>query len=153
MSEYQRTTRECSLESLSPVLGTAVRHYSHTHELGNLLETALFCGETTATKQKRGFFGRKTETTLTGFLLAPPWLIWAVSKNNEPPAVLAVRLRDIQVQDYEQSEMYKLVPDAGIDISGLRTDAEAVGTAFIGLGPEPAAQKFRELLHQAVKNA
>jgi hypothetical protein len=153
MSEYQRTTRECSLDSLNPALRTAVHQYCTTHELSVTLDDPLFCGETTSTKQKKGLFGRKTEPSLTGFLLAPPWLIWAVGQNNEPPAVLAARLREIQVQDYEQSALYQLMPDSGVNITGLRTVAEDVGSAFIGLGPEPAAQKFRERLRQALAEA
>lgn len=86
MSDYQRTTRECNLDSLSPALATAVRHYSTTHARNIALDDPLFCGETTATRQKKGLFGRKTEISLTGIVLAPPWLIWAVSQENEPPA-------------------------------------------------------------------
>lgn len=153
MSKYQRTTRECSLDSLNPALRTAVDQYCTTYELSVTLDDPLFCGETTSTKQKKGLFGRKTETSLTGFLLTPPWLIWVVGQENERPAVQVARLRDIQVQEYEQSALYKLMPDSGVSITGLRTDTEDVGSAFIGLGPEPAAQKFRERLRQALAEA
>jgi hypothetical protein len=62
-------------------------------------------------------------------------------------------LSDIQVQDYENSGMYKMISDAGLNISGLRTDAVDLGTAFIGLGPEPAAQKFRAMLKDVLARA
>lgn len=153
MSDYQRSTRECTLDSMNPALATAVRQHIAAHQLGSVLGSTQFCGETTSTRQKKGLFGRKTETSHTGFLLAPPWLIWATVKEGEPAAILAARLRDIQVQDYERSEMVKLVPDSGVNITGLRQSDAGVGTAFIGLGPEPAAQKFRELLRQAVNQA
>ncbi len=153
MSEYQRSTRECTLDTMNPALATAVRQHIETHQLGTVLTNALFCGETTSTRQKKGLFGRKSETIHTGFLLAPPWLIWATAKEGETAAVLAARLRDIQVQDYQRSEMYKLMPDSGLNITGLRQSDEGVGTAFIGLGPEPAGQMFRERLRQAVDQA
>jgi len=153
MSDYQRSTRECTLDSMNPALETAVHQYIETHQLGSVLSHTQFCGETTSTRQKKGLFGRKSESSHTGFWLAPPWLIWATAKEGEATAVLAARLRDIQVQDYERSEMVKLVPDSGINITGLRQGDEGVGTAFIGLGPEPAAQTFRERLRQAVDQA
>jgi hypothetical protein len=46
--------------------------------------------------------------------------------------------------------MNKLVQDTGVNISGLRTDAVDLGSAFIGLGPEPAAQKFRTMLREEI---
>jgi hypothetical protein len=57
------------------------------------------------------------------------------------------------VQDYEKSEMYKLMQDTGLNISGLRTDAVDLGSTFIGLGPEPAAHKLRTLLKEALATA
>lgn len=50
----------------------------------------------------------------------------------------------------EKYEMHKLVQDTGLNISGLRTDAVNLGSVFIGLGPEPAAQKFRDILKDAI---
>ena len=47
--------------------------------------------------------------------------------------------------------MYKLMPDEGINITGRYTDVTQQGMSFIGLGSEPAAQKFRQALHEAVQ--
>lgn len=149
MGDYLRTTRECTLDSLDPVLATAVRAHIEKYELDNAAESVLMCCETTSTRQKKGLFGGKTEVILTGIVLTPQWLIWATGKTNEIPGVLSARLREIRVQDYVQSDLYKLVQDSGLNISGLRTDAGNAGTAFIGLGPEPAAQKLRLALKEA----
>jgi hypothetical protein len=153
MGEYLRVTRESTFNDLNPALVSAIRAHIEKYELGNLETSALICCETTSTKQKKGLFGGKAETILTGAILTPQWLIWAAGKENESPSVLSARLRDIQVQDYEKSEMYKLMQDTGLNISGLRTDAVDLGSTFIGLGPEPAAQKLRTLLKEALAKA
>ncbi len=150
MGNYHRSTRQCTLEGMSPALVTAIRAHIAKHELGDAEKSALMCCETVSTKQKKGLLGGKPEMILMGVLLTPQWLIWAAGKESETPGVLSARLRDIRAQDYEKSEMYKLMPDSGINISGIRTDAVDLGSAFIGLGPEPAAQEFRAALKGAL---
>jgi hypothetical protein len=153
MGEYLRTTRECTLGSLSSRLATAIRTHIEHNELGNVAHSALICCETISTKKKKGFFAAKPEVIMAGVLLTPQWLILATGKENETPGVISARLGDIQVQDYEKSDQYKLVEDSGVDVSGLRTGAPDSGSIFIGLGPEPAAQKFRTLLREAMAKA
>jgi hypothetical protein len=152
MGDYVRATRECALDGLRPELAAAIRKYAEKHDLGNLEADILICCETTSTKKKRGLFGGKPEVILTGMLVTSKWLIWAAGKENESPGVLAAKLRDIQAQDYEKSDFYKLIPDTGLNIDGLRVAAGS-GSAFIGLGPEPAGQKFREVLIEALQKA
>jgi len=152
MSDYHRVTRECALNGMQPALVTAVRDYIEKHHLADVETAVLFCGETISTREKKKLFGKKVEETFTGIILTPRWLIWATQQDNNPPAVLAAQLRTIQVEDYEQSAMHKLVQDSGINVSGLPT-THGVGTAFIGLGTESAARKFREILKAAVGTA
>ena len=153
MSDYIRSTRECAFGGLSPVLAAAIRSHMEKHALGNLEAAALSCFETTSTKQKKGLFGSKTEVILTGMLLTPQWLVWAAGKDNEVPGVLSARLRDVQISDYEKSDSYKLIQDCGLDISGLHRDGPELASSFIGLGPEPAAAKFRTMLREAQAKA
>jgi hypothetical protein len=153
MGDYLRTTRESTLNNLNPVLVATIRAHIEKYELGDIDSSALICCETTSTKQKKGLFGGKAEIVLTDVILTPQWLIWAMRKDNESPSVLSARLRDIQVQDYEKSEMYKLMQDTGLNISGLRTDAVDLGSTFIGLGSEPAAQRFRTILKETLAKA
>lgn len=154
MAEYHRTTREAVLSGLNPALLAAITAHVEKYELGDIRSSALLCCETTSVKQKKsGLFGGKTETILSAVVLTPQWLIWAARKENEPPSVLAAKLRDIQVQDYEKSELFSLIQDTGINISGLRSDSVEVGSTFIGLGAQPAAQKFRALLKEAITKA
>ena len=152
MSDYHRSTRAGALASLSPAWAAALREYAARYQLGDLNAPGVACWETVSTKKKKGLFG-KPEVIVTGIVLAPPMLLWAAGKEGEKPAVLSARLRDIQAQDYEQSSMHKLRADTGLNINGLRTDTPTAGTAFIGLGPEPAARQFREALAEAMRQA
>jgi len=153
MGDYTRTTRECTLETLNPGLAIAVRSYAEKHELPDLLQTILICCETASTKKKKGLFGGKTELILTGMLVTPRWLIWATARENEPPGVIASRLSEIRVQDYEKSDFYKMIPDSGLNIDNLATGTSEHGSTFLGLGGEPAAEKFRSTLREAQQKA
>jgi hypothetical protein len=152
MGDYLRATRECTLDSLHPRLAAAIREHVEKYELGDIEASALMCCETTSTKKKKGLLRRKTEVILTGVIFSPQWLIWASGKQDEAPGVLSARLHDVRVQDYEESEMYNMIQDTGLNVFGLRTK-DGPGSAFIGLGPEPAAQKFRAALKDAVAKA
>jgi hypothetical protein len=153
MGDYNRSTRNCTLETMTPALAEALRAHAAQYQLGSLDAPGIACWETTSTKTKKGLFGGKPEVVLTGLVLAPPMLLWATGKAGHKPAVLSARLRDVQVQDYEQSSMYRLVQDSGVNLNGLKTDAPEASSAFIGLGPEPAAQQFRQALAEAVRRA
>jgi hypothetical protein len=150
MGDYLRSTRECTLDSMRPALAAAIRAHVERHQLGDVLESAVACCETTSTKTKKGLFGGKAEVILTGVVLTPQWLIWASGKEHEEPGVLSGRLRDIRVEDYEKSDLYKMVQDTGLHVLGLRTGAAELASAFIGFGPEPAAQQFRAALKDAL---
>ena len=152
-SDYDRATRACTLETMTPALAEALRAHAAQHQLGDLAAAGAACWETASTKKKKGLFGGKAEVVLTGIVLAPPMLLWAAGKPDQKPAVLSARLRDIQVQDYAQSSMYKLVADSGVNLNGLKTDTPQASSAFIGLGTEPAAQQFRQALAEAVAAA
>ncbi len=150
MGDYTRVTRECTLAGLRPEWTAAIRKYIEKHELGDLEADILICCETTSTKKKKGFFGGNPEVILTGMLVTSKWLVWATGMENESIGVLAAKLRDIQAQDYEKSDFYRLMPDTGLNINGLLV-AEGSGSAFIGLGPEAAGQKFCAVLRDALE--
>ena len=152
MGEYRRVTHECTLDSMRPALAAAIRAYVEKHDLADVAAVALMCCETVSTRQKKRLFGSRTEVMLMGILLTPQWLIWAVGKEDEAPGVLATRLRDIRVEDYEKTTLYEMMADTGVNINGLLT-GKGVGSAFIGLGAEPAAQRFRKMLKEAVAQA
>lgn len=153
MSDYQRTTRECTLTTIHPGLAAAIRTHLEKHGLEGILSTVVAGIETVSTKQKKGLFGGKSEAVRTAVLLTSDWLVCASLKDNDRPGVFSARLGELQVQDYEKSDLYRLAPDTGVDISGLRSDETGTGSYFLGLGPEPAAQSFRAGLKDAVARA
>ena len=147
MGEYQRTTRECSMDSMSPLLSSAIRDHIERYELNEVYDSILICCETTSTKEKKQFFRRKTVVERIGLVLTPHWLIRAGSQNDELAGVFSGRLHDLRVEDYEKTTMYERIPDTGIIVSGFHSMSDDA-TLFLGFGPEKVAQNFRDLLRE-----
>jgi hypothetical protein len=153
MGDYQRTTRTCTIESMTKSLSTELIKFIEKNELDIDTATPLICIETTSTKLKKKLFSNKPEVIQAGILLNPKWLLLVVSNENGKLGVAEMPLREIQATDYEKSDFYKLIPDNGVTITGLRTGDAGSGSIFIGLGPEEAAQEFRSQLKNAIANA
>jgi hypothetical protein len=47
--------------------------------------------------------------------------------------------------------MYRVKPDSGMNITGRYTDVTRQGQSFIGLGSDPAGEKFRQVLQHAIQ--
>ena len=152
MGDYHRVTRECTLDSMRPKLAAAIRAHIERYDLEDVLASAVMICETISTKEKKKLFGRKTEVEIAGTILTPKWLIYAGGKENETLGVLSARLQNLRVEDYEKTSMYKMMQDTGLSVFGFQT-ANGLGSVFIGLGSEPAAQKFRTMLNDAIAKA
>jgi hypothetical protein len=151
MSDYNRTTRECSVSQLHPELRRAIQSYFQDHELGDLEAETLMCCETISTKRD---FGRLApllkgvgDTTIhMGMLLTSQWLIW-VRRGDQSGIVLnAANLKEIQVRTY----LSILTRDAGLEISGYIRDSKCRVRGYIGMGAELAAQKFCGEVQKAI---
>ena len=66
---------------------------------------------------------------------------------------MSALLRNIYVQDFENTAMYRVNPDSGINIYARYTDVTKQGQSFIGLGTDPAGEKFRLALQHAIQKA
>jgi len=152
MSDWKRTTKEAAFEGLRPELVAAIKSHIEQYNLGDILSGVLMCIQTDSEKIKKGLFGG-TEIVYTGAVITPRWLIWGVSGTKTQSAVLSALLADIVVQDYAKTQFVKLVPDSGINVSGKFTDISENGSAFIGLGGEPAAGNFKEVVITSVQEA
>ena len=146
-----RSTRECAYGQLRPELVQAIRDYLQKHELGTIEADILICCETTSEKTKRGFFrnlvgGDSDLIHYTGMLVTPGWLIWATCEAQFGVVVMAARLQDIQVMDGTT----QLINDTGLEVFGFLSGFAERVSAFVGLGPEPAAQKFRAAVKAAL---
>ena len=153
MNTYTRSTRECTFADLRPELVTAIRKHIEKYRLEDIEATLLICCETTSTIQKAGLFTNGSETSITGMIVTAQLLIWTNGEKRDKPIVRSALLRNIDVQDFENTAMYKVNPDSGMNITGRYTDVTKQGQAFIGLGTDPAGEKFRQVLQHAIQKA
>jgi hypothetical protein len=151
VTDWKRTTREVPFEGLMPDVASAINAHIELYNLGSILSDSFMCIQTDAEKAKKGLFG-KTEYTLQVAVVTSYLLIWAVLNANTP-AVLSAQLSNVTVQDYAQTPFAKMVPDSGIQVNGLFTDASESASAFIGLDNSATARKFKEILIKAVQDA
>ena len=153
MSDYHRFTRECSFGQLRPELARAIREHAQNHgEMGNVEVEVLMCCETTSEKKRVGalaaLLGDNPDTVLyTGMVVTPQWLIWARYGDKSDMGVSAAKLQDVQVKVYASL----LVKDTGIEVSGYVGDSKSKVQGYIGMGPEPATQKFCEQVQKAIE--
>ena len=152
MSDWKRSTGECAFEDLQPDVREALAEHIRRYNLGDILSETVMCVVTTSEKVKKGLFGAE-EAVVVAALLTPRWLVWAIRGERPGIAVMSARLADIVVQDYADTRYARMVPDIGIEVSGSFTDVAERGSAFLGLGREPASHKFRKTLLEAVQSA
>jgi superfamily II DNA/RNA helicase len=101
----------------------------------------LICCETTSTRQKKGLFTNGKVTVTTGMLVTPKFLVWTSGEEKGKPVVLSALLRNIVAHEFENTAMYRVAPDSGLNISGRYTDVTKQGQTFMGLGADPAGEK------------
>ena len=152
MSDWIRVTRETPVESLPAELVAAIQQHIERHNLGSVLADILMCIQTDSEKVKKGLFGG-AETLQMGAVVTPRWLVWAIAGKKMRPAALSAQLIHLMVQDYEQTPFAKMVPDSGIQVSGIFTGASESASAFLGLDHSPAGRKFRETVIRAAQEA
>jgi hypothetical protein len=142
MSEWERSTRECSFADLAAA--DAIRAYAEERGLGDLEHDALIVCETTSKRTKKGLL-RRAKTQQTGIVVTPRFLVWAASDEGEPAAVVAAKLDEIEIKEFRSD----LVEDSGLEVFGFLYGSSERAQAFIGLGSESAAQRLREVLGKA----
>jgi len=151
MSDYNRTTRECSVSQLQPELRQAVRNYFQEQNLGAPETGTLLCCETVSTRKSAGWLdsllnGGEDATIHTGMLLGAEWLIWVRKGDRSDTVLTAANLKEIQVRIH--ASLFNR--DYGLEITGFVRDAKTRVHGYVGMGEEPAAQKFCEEVEKAV---
>lgn len=153
MREYQRKTRECPFSDFEPEIQSAIRKYAEKYALGNVESEALMCAETVSEKINTGFFskifGGANYAQNVSMLVTPERLLWCTLDSRSNAVVLSARLSEIEVSDFESD----LIQDNGLDVFGFINQSPERVQAFLGLGAEAAAQKFRETVKEAVGGA
>ena len=151
MSDYQRTTRECSVRQLRPDLFQAVHAYFQEQRLGSLDAEILMCCETLSEKKGDNkvlsvLQGEVDTKIHMGMLLTSERLIWVRSGDKSGTRLNAADLKDIQVRAF--SPLFS--KDIGLEIYGYVEGSKSRVRGFIGMGSESAAQKFCEGVQQAI---
>jgi hypothetical protein len=152
MSDWKRITKEASFDNLPSQMVSAIKHHIEQHNLGPILSDVLICIQTDSEKVRKGLFGG-TEIVQVGAAVTSQWLVWAAQGTKTQTAVLSAQLINITVQDYAQTSFAKMVPDSGIEVSGLFTDSSESASAFIGLEDNAVGNKFKEIIIKAAQDA
>ena len=152
MPDWKRRTKEVSIDNLPADTREAIQQHIEQYNLGPILSDTLMCVQTDSEKAKKGLFGKAEIVQMTA-IVTPRWLLWSVDQPDKNPAVLSAQLFHITVQDYSQTPFAKMVPDSGVEVSGVFTDASEAASAFIGLDESAAGQTFRKTLIQAAADA
>lgn len=151
MSNYTRTTRECSVKELRPELLQAVQKYFQEHKLGYLESEALLCCETTSTKKKINpwmdrLTGEVDTTIYLGMLFTSEWLIWVRSGDQSGTQLTATDLAQASVSVYKSL----FTKDMNLDIFGYIQGAKRFMRGTIAMGPEPIVQKFCDEVNKEI---
>ena len=152
MSDWKRITKEISFDKLPSQMVSAIHHHIEQHNLGPILSDVLICIQTDSEKVKKSLFGG-TEIVQVDAAVTPRWLLWVIHGTKTQTAVLSAQLINITVQDYAQTSFAKLVPDSGIEVSGLFTDNRESASAFIGLEDNAVGNNFKEMIIKAAQDA
>lgn len=145
MSNYNRTTRECSVSQLHPELRQAIQSHFQEHNLGDPETESLMCCEIISEKKNVSklvsWLGGGSDATVhRGILLTSERLIWARRGDRSGTVLNAARLKEIQVRAYQS-----VIPkETGLEIYGLIGASKILVRGFVAMGEELVAQKFIE---------
>ncbi len=153
MGDWKHSTRECTLEGLPGDMTAAVKKHVEQYNLGAILSEPLMCVETSSDKIEKSLLDGGDKTVITGAIVTPRWLLWAIRGDRSGMTVMSARLGDIVVQDYATTQFARMVPDSGIEVSGSFTDVAERGSAFIGLEEGAVSKKFKETIIKAMEEA
>ncbi|KXK15397.1 MAG: hypothetical protein UZ14_CFX002000417 [Chloroflexi bacterium OLB14] len=154
MGDYNRSTKEISFEQITPDVMQSINQYIEKYNLGDILKDVSQCIISTSEKIKKGLFGGAGPKLLVQTaILTNRWLILADRVDQNAIYIRTMQLSDITVEDYEKSSFYKMIPDTGLNISGMVTDASENGTFFLPLGKDAAGDKFKEAVIRLVQEA
>lgn len=155
MGDYNRSTKEIAYGEIPANVIKSVQTYIEKHNLGDILANPLMCIVSTSEKVKKGLFGGGPgpKLLIQTAILTNHWLILADNVDQNALYIKSMQLRDITVEDYEKSSFYKMFPDTGMNVNGRFTDASEVGSIFVPLGKDEAAEKFKVQVIEAVQKA
>jgi hypothetical protein len=138
VSDWQRSTEERSYGDFPPETQASIAAYAEVHGLGSIGAEATFCVVTYSERKK--LIGMRRQATF--IVVTPALLVWALTEGDDVTTV-AVKRDEVEITEFESP----LVHDTGLEVFGfVPLGASERGSAFIGLGPEPAASKLGAVL-------
>ncbi len=150
MSDYRRTTRECTLDELRPELAEAIRAYAQRQQWANLETEALACCETTSerinTNRLDALLNSNADTiTYLALIATPHRLIWAYSGGSVNPGAASAQYKEMRLKIFTPKHTQDIAVDVYARMDGTRE--KAGGRLMLDSGP--AAQKFCEAVMRA----
>lgn len=154
MSDYNRSTKEISFDQITPDVMQAINIYIEKYNLGDILKDVSHCIISTSEKIKKGLFGGAgPKLLIQTAILTNRWLILADRVDQNAIFIRTMQLEDITVEDYEKSLFYKTIPDTGLNVNGVFSDASEKGTFFLPLGKDATGEGFKEAVIRSVQEA
>jgi hypothetical protein len=160
MGEWNRSTSKLTLDNIQPELWGAIRGHIESYDLGSIFDDYLICIETKSSKKKKNLFsGGIPNQTNQIAIVTPRWLVIGVQgEKPDSSGILSIELKDAIAKDYKEDLGYKLIPDSGVNVTGAFTGRTGMHdnahiTSFIGLGEEPVADEFKEILFGSIQKA
>lgn len=154
MGDYNRSTKEIAFGKIPANVLNSIQTYIEKHDLGNILAKPLMCVVSKFEKAKKSFFSKPGPKLLVQTaILTEHWLILADNVDQNALYIKSMQLRDITVEDYEKSPFYKMIPDTGMNVNGLFSDASEVGSLFVPLGKDEAGEQFKVCVIEAVQKS
>ena len=160
MGEWNRTTSKMALNEIRPEHWNAIQKHIEAYDLQPDLSDYLICIETISRQKKKKLFrGGIPNQTIQIAIITPKWLIIGVQGDKpDSTGVLSIQLKDAIAKDYKDEPGYKLIQDTGVNVTGIYTGRVGMHgsshiMSFIGLGQEPVAEEFKEILFKTIANA
>lgn len=156
MSDYVRKTQECFFQQLRPEIQSSMREAAEQNGWEHFESDILLCCETTNERVKKGPFNllnliEKDKVHTVGIVLTPKLLVWTRSGEKSGVTTIWAKLKDIEVTDFVSP--LPNFSDSGLSVFGFIARNSERGTVFIGLGPEGAAERFRQAVKDEVRKA
>ena len=96
--------------------------------------------------------GIKDKQILAAAVVTPVWLIYATSGDHSEPFAFIKYLKQATMTHSMQDLSRDMnVDERGVNVTALGMGALQRSDFFIGLGPEPVAERFEEVLKEAIK--
>jgi hypothetical protein len=150
MSDWKRSTKKLDVIDIQIDRQRAFYKHINSNNLGNPLGKTIMCVETVSEKKSGSGMGDSVITC--DVVLTPVWIMWVTRGDKSDLAAFSAKLENVKITDYAQNPQAATNPDAGLEITGIFTGKEGESTAFIGLGDEPEAKAFKEMVFQTIQN-